>query len=129
MMTLWSIFRSPLMFGGDLPSNDPATLALITNPEVLAVDQFSTGGHQAYRTADTIAWVADRPVDTPSKDPARAPRYVALDFTDLGIPIQRAAMRDLWSHTDLGPSDRLTVQLAPHASALYLLTPIPAARK
>jgi alpha-galactosidase len=141
MMTLWSIFRSPLMFGGDLPSNDPATLALITNPEVLAVDQSSTGGHQAYRTADTIAWVADRPVDTPSKDPARAPRYVAvfnisdapsnvaLDFTDLGIPIQRATLRDLWSHTDLGPSGRLTVQLAPHASALYLLTPIPAARK
>ena len=46
LMTLWSIFRSPLMFGGDLPSNDAFTLALITNPEVLAVNQHSSNGHQ-----------------------------------------------------------------------------------
>ncbi|MGI8771167.1 MAG: glycoside hydrolase family 27 protein [Acidobacteriaceae bacterium] len=55
MMTLWSIFRSPLMFGGDLPSNDDMTLALISNPEVLAVNQASTGGHQVYRTGSTIS--------------------------------------------------------------------------
>jgi alpha-galactosidase len=35
-MTLWSVFRSLLMFGGDLPSNDAFTLDLITNAEVLA---------------------------------------------------------------------------------------------
>jgi alpha-galactosidase len=44
VMTLWSIFRSPLIFGGDLPSNDAATTALITNQEVLQVDQHSSGG-------------------------------------------------------------------------------------
>jgi hypothetical protein len=42
-MSLWSIARSPLMFGGDLPSNDDFTESLITNDEVLAVDQ--TGAH------------------------------------------------------------------------------------
>ncbi len=47
VMTLWSIFRSPLIFGGDLPSNDAATTALITNQEVLDMDQHSSGGHQA----------------------------------------------------------------------------------
>ena len=31
VLTLWSIFRSPLIFGGDLPPNDAATTALITN--------------------------------------------------------------------------------------------------
>ena len=41
VMTLWSIFRSPLIFGGDLPSNDAATTALITNEEVLEVNQHS----------------------------------------------------------------------------------------
>lgn len=41
MMTLWSVFRSPLIFGGDLPSNDSATTALITNDEVIAVNQRS----------------------------------------------------------------------------------------
>jgi len=33
LMTLWSICRSPLIYGGDLPQTDPFTLALITNDE------------------------------------------------------------------------------------------------
>ena len=59
VMTLWSIFRSPLIFGGDLPSNDAATTALITNEEVLAVDQHGSGGHQALERGNIRAWVAD----------------------------------------------------------------------
>ena len=58
-MTLWSIFRSPLIFGGDLPSNDAATTALITNEEVIEVDQHSSGGHQVLDRGNIRAWVAD----------------------------------------------------------------------
>ena len=54
-----SIFRSPLIFGGDLPSNDAATTALITNEEVLEVNQNSRGGHQALDRGNIPAWVAD----------------------------------------------------------------------
>ncbi len=61
LMTLWSIFRSPLMFGGDLPSSDAFTISLITNPEVLEVNQNSTDGHQSYHEVDTIASTADVP--------------------------------------------------------------------
>ena len=43
LMTLWCIFPSPLMVGGRLPSADDWTLSLLTNPEVLAMDQHSTG--------------------------------------------------------------------------------------
>jgi hypothetical protein len=59
VMTLWSIFRSPLIFGGDLPSNDAATTALITNEEVLDVDQPSRGGHQSLDRGNIRAWVAN----------------------------------------------------------------------
>src|SRR5436190_81412 len=59
LMTLWCIFRSPLIFGGDLPSNDPATTALITNDEVLAVNQHSSGGHQALDRGNIRTWIAD----------------------------------------------------------------------
>ena len=45
-MTLWCIDRCPLMFGGALPETDPFTLSLITNPEVLAVDQQASGSRQ-----------------------------------------------------------------------------------
>src|SRR5437667_9095070 len=59
LMTLWSIFRSPLIFGGDLPSNDKGTNALLTNDEVLAVNQHSSGNHQSLENGNVRAWIAD----------------------------------------------------------------------
>ena len=70
LMTLWSIARSPLIMGGNLPKNDDFTLALLTNDEVLAVNQNSTNNRQLFNTNNTVAWVADVPG---SKD-----KYVAL---------------------------------------------------
>jgi alpha-galactosidase len=132
MMTLWSIFRSPLMFGGDLPSNDAATLALITNREVIDVDQFSRGGHEVYRSANTIAWLAD----APTHNPAANVHYVAvfnigddaqkvdLAFKDVGLPSGKASLLELWTRAPVAPTDRIAVQLAAHASALYRVTPV-----
>ena len=61
LMSLWSIFRSPLMFGGDIPSSDSFTIELLTNPEVLTVNQRSENGRQSYREGGTVAWTADIP--------------------------------------------------------------------
>ncbi len=52
MMTLWSIFRSPLILGGELPSSDEWTTKLLTNPEVLAVDQHSKDHRPVYLDGD-----------------------------------------------------------------------------
>lgn len=46
LMTLWSVARSPMMFGGHLPDNDDFTLSLMTNDEVLAVDQKASESKQ-----------------------------------------------------------------------------------
>ncbi|MCB2379062.1 NPCBM/NEW2 domain-containing protein [Hymenobacter sp. BT635] len=70
LMSLWSIFRSPLMFGGDLPSNDAFTLSLLTNTNVLAVHRNSTNNRQLFRKDDLIAWTAD--------DPATGDKFLAL---------------------------------------------------
>ena len=127
VMTLWSIFRSPLMFGGDLPSNDAFTLALITNPEVLAVNQSSAGGHQSYHQGDTIAWTADAPTGSAKYvavfNLGDAEQDVELSWSDVGIPAKHAKIRDLWTHKDLGKQNRLHVSLAPHASVLYNVQP------
>ncbi len=61
MMTLWSIARSPLMHGGDLTQTDAATLALLTNDEVLAVNQHSTNNRPLFNRDQLIAWIADVP--------------------------------------------------------------------
>jgi alpha-galactosidase len=58
MMTLWCVARSPLLFGGDLTRLDEATLALITNDEVLAVDQASEGNRPLFNRDDLIGWTA-----------------------------------------------------------------------
>ena len=52
VMTLWSIFRSPLMLGGDLPSNDAWDLSVLTNKEVLAVNQESSHNRELSAVED-----------------------------------------------------------------------------
>jgi alpha-galactosidase len=123
VMTLWSIFRSPLIFGGDLPSNDAATTVLITNEEVLDVDQHSSGGNQSLDRKNIRVWIAE---GAQSGD-----RYVAvfnigdsaenvdLLWDDVGLAIQAADVRDLWTHQELGKADGIHTQLRPHASVLY----------
>jgi alpha-galactosidase len=70
LMSLFAIFGSPLMFGGDLPSNDEFTLALITNKDILEVNQHSINRKQLFRENDLIAWTAD--------DPKTGDTYLAL---------------------------------------------------
>jgi len=86
LMTLWSIARSPLMHGGDMTQTDSLTLSLLTNDEVLAVNQHSENNRQLFRTEDgLIAWVADVPG---SKD-----KYLALFNTrnETALDLQKAA--------------------------------------
>jgi alpha-galactosidase len=123
LMTLWSIFRSPLMFGGDLPSNDAFTLGLITNDEVLAVNQNSSGGHQSYRNEDVVAWTANAPSSSAKYiavfnlgDTGKA---VDLKWSDVGVKGSKFSARDLWKHQDMGKWTTLKVDLPPHASAFY----------
>jgi alpha-galactosidase len=58
LMTLWSIARSPLIMGGDLRHLDAATLALLTNPEVMAVNQRSRANRPQRADEGTRIWSA-----------------------------------------------------------------------
>jgi len=69
-MSLWCIARSPLILGADMTKLDDFTLKLLTNPEVLAVNQHSFHNRQLSRDNDLIVWTADVP-GSPDK-------YVAL---------------------------------------------------
>ncbi|QQQ73963.1 alpha-galactosidase [Saccharothrix sp. 6-C] len=125
LMTLWSITRSPLMWGGDLTQNRAAELALMTNAAVLAVDQHSTGNRQLFSGTHT-AWTANAP--------SGGDKYLALfnrgsgtatvsaTLADLGIGSATAV--DLWSGASLGTvSGTLSRSLPAHGSGLYRLTP------
>ncbi|NBC83558.1 MAG: hypothetical protein GVY19_09260 [Bacteroidetes bacterium] len=58
MMSLWTIFRSPLMFGGHLPENDTFTFNLITNQEVIGVNQNSINNKHLKREGNHYYWTA-----------------------------------------------------------------------
>ena len=129
MLTLWVISKSPLMFGGNLPDTDPYTLSLITNREVLDVNQKSSGNHTLANGLKPV-WVAEaydphvhyiamfnRSTETSS---------ISVRLSDIGV--KSAKVRDLWLKKDLqNLTDELTVSVAPHASILYRLYTIEAA--
>jgi alpha-galactosidase len=127
LMTLWCIFRSPLMFGGDLPTSDDFTIALITNPEVLEVNQNSSGGHQSYQQGETIGWTANVPGKNAKYvavfNIGDAPQVVDLKWGDVGVDAKTSTVRDLWGRKDLGKQGNIHVSLAPHASVFYKVTP------
>jgi alpha-galactosidase len=126
LMSMWSIFRSPLMFGGDLPSSDAFTVGILTNPEVLEVDQHSEHGREAYRDGSTIAWIADVPGSASKyltvSNIGDTERAVRIPWKSVGINAKSVGLRDLWLHKDLGKSDALALTLRAHASVLLKVT-------
>lgn len=61
LMTLWTMFKSPLMFGGHMPDNDEFTNSLLTNREVLYVHNHSTNNKEFSNKNEMVTWVADDP--------------------------------------------------------------------
>ena len=123
LLTLWSMFRSPLMVGGDLTQADDWTTALLTNPEVLEVDQHSTDNRVVSAKDQVVIWSA--------KSSSHADDYIAIfntgsapsnlqyEWSQLGLPAAAYQVRDLWMKRDLGSLDSLKLQLPAHACVLY----------
>lgn len=56
VMSLWSVFRSPLMIGANLPDLDDFTLSLLTNRDILALNQHSSDNRPVLSEDDTVIW-------------------------------------------------------------------------
>ena len=131
LLTLWSIFRSPLIMGGNLLRSDAWTTSLLTNTEVIAVDQHSTDNRPVINTDNIVIWTA-RPES--GRDSGRD-RYVAVfnisdttqtaryAWSDLGLSAPRYRLRDLWTHKDIESATSVDITLPPHASVLYRASP------
>jgi hypothetical protein len=123
LINLWSIVRSPLVYGGDPVETDAWTLSLLTNPEVIAVDQHSRNNKNAILTHDLAIYTAE-PESGASHyvavfNRSDAPFDTSFDWAQIGLSAANYRVRDLWTHTDTPAQPRLKVTLAPHASALF----------
>lgn len=127
LLTLWCVFRSPLIMGGNLLLSDDWTRSLLTNPEVIAVDQHSRDNRPVVMTDEVVIWTA-RPESGRDtyvavlnvSDREQKARYAWGDF---GMAAPSYSLRDLWARAERGPAATLEVTLPPHASALYRATP------
>jgi alpha-galactosidase len=123
LLTLWSIFRSPLIMGGNLTLCDEWTQSALTNAELIGVDQHSTGNHALISTDKAAVWLA-----TPASGDGAfiavfnldaAPQSFHYTWKDLGLKRSNYSLRDLWEHQDLGLKEFVDVTLPAHGSAIY----------
>lgn len=110
MVTLWCIFRSPLMFGGNMPDNDEWTESLITNEEVLRLVKFSHGARQVLReggSRETIVWKSydrDGSVYVAIFNTYCLERHIEVSLRQLELE-GRFSVRDLWERKELGTAE------------------------
>ena len=106
-ITLWSLLASPLLIGCDLTRLDAFTLNLLTNDEVLAVNQDALGrqGHRVWQQAGCEVWA--KPLEDGSLavglfNRNREATEVVVTWADLGLK-GKHLVRDLWRQEDIGP--------------------------
>jgi hypothetical protein len=125
LMTLWVMFPSPLMVGGDLTSGDAWTTSLLTNPEVLAVDQSSTDNHPEFTTEKVVVWLAKATGGghyLAAFNLLDSGQTIEYSWRQVGLSGSRYGQRNLWERKALGVADSLKVALPPHGSVLYRLS-------
>jgi alpha-galactosidase len=131
--TLWCMFRSPLMWGGNPTKSDAWTVSLLTNQEVLDLDQYSTQNHIVTTTDKTVVWEANAAPGDNFGVPVKffyiavfnmqdSSQTVHISWKDLSLPKGKHVPRDLWEHKRLPPSASLKVTLPPHGCVLYLVS-------
>ena len=118
-LSLWAIIGAPLIAGNDLRDMSPEIRTMLTNKEVIDVDQDKAGmgGRRVSQTGDTEVWA--RPLD----GGATAIALFNRGSIEADISVQWAAaglksapkLRDLWTHADLGKQqDGYTAKVPPH---------------
>lgn len=129
MLTLWSIFRSPLMIGAEMRDNDEFTLSLLTNRELIDMLKNSYGARQLRRNeADgkgEIVWISKGKdckfaaiFNTDDKT-----REISFDITDVALGGGKYKVWDMWAHKEFAVTDgEFTAETAPHGARLFRIT-------
>jgi len=130
MLTLWSIAPSPLMLGGNFADADAWEIALLTNDEVLAVNQDPAGkqGRRLCAKDELEIWARElsdgsQAVALFNHSTDDAP--VRVNLADLGLS-GSYKVRDLWQRQDLPPTaDHVELPVPPHGAIFLRLTKAP----
>lgn len=129
--SLWAIMAAPLMAGHDVRTMSPSTKEILTNAEVIAVDQDSLGRQ------GLLVWESSPELQVWAKPLADGSRAVALlnrssaaakitaSFARLGLRSDSASVRDLWAHAERGTFRReYSTEVPGHAVVMLRVVPL-----
>jgi alpha-galactosidase len=119
-LSLWSLLGAPLLIGADLEKLDDFTLGLLTNDEVLAVNQDALGKQGVRVTKDGPVEVFAKQLEDGSTavglfNRGLLPATGTVKWTDLNLPAGAHRVRDLWRQQGVGTfADAYSASVAPH---------------
>jgi alpha-galactosidase len=125
-ISLWSLLDSPLLIGCDMTRMDAFTLNLLTNDEVIAINQDPLGKQagRVYKEAGLEIWMKD--MEDGSKaigmfNRNTTPAKIKAEWSVLGVN-GKQVVRDAWRQKDLGQfTDSFTADVAPHGVKLITI--------
>jgi alpha-galactosidase len=128
--SLWAIMAAPLIAGNDLRSMTPEIRDILTNKEVIAIDQDALGrqGRRVWKDGDLEVWAkqlkdGDRAVILLNRGSAE--HEIAVNWEQIGYPAHLSAtLRDLWAHKDLGKvTGKFSAPVASHGVVMVTVRP------
>ena len=128
LMSLWAIFRSPLMVGADLPKNDAFTLSLLQNRDIIEINQNCRGSREVYRKGAEIVWTANGKNNT-----AYLARFnvgdddIVSDFDLSYIGMSGSVTSyELWTKTETKHNGSVRSSIPAHGVRMYKIETVPA---
>ncbi|HWO31229.1 MAG TPA: glycoside hydrolase family 27 protein [Candidatus Acidoferrum sp.] len=125
-MSLWVLLAAPLLAGNDLSKMTPETLNMLTNKEVVAVDQDAKGvqGRRVAQEGPLEVWakpLADGSIAVGLFNRGESTDPITLSFKEIGVQ-GSAKVRDLWQHQDLGSfSGSYTEEVPRHGAVMIVV--------
>jgi alpha-galactosidase len=128
--SLWAILAAPLIAGNDLRDMRPEIHDILTNKEVIAVDQDRLGrqGQRVWKDGDLEVWakqMQDGSRAVVLLNRGKAEQEISAKWEDIGYPAHlSASVRDLWQHKDLGSfTGKFSAPVASHGVVMAKIRP------
>lgn len=125
--SLWALLNAPLIAGNDLRSMSAATKTILTNTDVIGVDQ-DWGGVQGSRVSGSGGLeVYKKPMSTGGVavvllNRTSSTATISTTTSALGLSGSSFAVRDLWAHANSTSTGSLSASVPGHAAAMYTVT-------
>ena len=131
--SLWAVLSAPLLLGFDVAHAPVSLLELLSNPEVIAVNQDPAGNQASLVSSDGSVQVLVKPLSVPGEravvlfNRSNAPATAQVDIVALKLaPGTTYRVRDLWRHQDLPSADGpLRFTLEPHGAVMLKVAGTP----